>query len=203
MAAICCWKSWVSETALSASRSIKIQNFLLCPRLPFDKSNTFQWPILLRSSQLLRLLLLILPSGHFSWRYCIGVNIPFIDLEPDPDSIYLWQNYDQLNVRTGHYTPIPSGCSPLKRPLNDYVRYGVINLDKVGIRERKKHTTWYLTLCHLACQPLFSWSCCLDSSYLACWKDWSQWYSWSQGYWLFDCLHWSCHSSCQVPTRCW
>lgn len=65
------------------------------------------------------------------------MNIPLIDLEPDPDSIYLWQNYDQLNVRTGHYTPIPSGCSPLKRPLNDYVRYGVINLDKVGIRERK------------------------------------------------------------------
>lgn len=42
------------------------------------------------------------------------------------------QNYDQLNVRTGHYTPIPSGCSPLKRPLDEYVRYGVINLDKVG-----------------------------------------------------------------------
>lgn len=33
-------------------------------------------------------------------------------------------------VRTGHYTPIPTGFSPLKRPLHDYVRYGVINLDK-------------------------------------------------------------------------
>ena len=33
-------------------------------------------------------------------------------------------------VRTGHYTPIPTGYSPLKRPLHDYVRYGVINLDK-------------------------------------------------------------------------
>jgi len=33
-------------------------------------------------------------------------------------------------VRTGHYTPIPNGHSPLKRPLDDYVRYGVINLDK-------------------------------------------------------------------------
>ena len=33
-------------------------------------------------------------------------------------------------VRTGHYTPIPTGFSPLKRPLFDYVRYGVINLDK-------------------------------------------------------------------------
>jgi len=35
-----------------------------------------------------------------------------------------------LQVRTGHYTPIPTGHSPLKRPLFDYVRYGVINLDK-------------------------------------------------------------------------
>ena len=35
-----------------------------------------------------------------------------------------------LQVRTGHYTPIPTGFSPLKRPLYDYVRYGVINLDK-------------------------------------------------------------------------
>eukprot|EP00271_Cylindrocystis_brebissonii_P001195 TRINITY_DN114_c0_g1_i1.p1 TRINITY_DN114_c0_g1~~TRINITY_DN114_c0_g1_i1.p1 ORF type:complete len:601 (-),score=173.30 TRINITY_DN114_c0_g1_i1:735-2537(-) len=42
----------------------------------------------------------------------------------------LLKNYDKLNVRTGHYTPIPLGHSPLKRPLYDYVRYGVINLDK-------------------------------------------------------------------------
>ena len=24
----------------------------------------------------------------------------------------LLRNYDSLNVRTGHYTPFPSGCSP-------------------------------------------------------------------------------------------
>merc|ERR1711959_555072 len=42
----------------------------------------------------------------------------------------LLKNYDQLNVRTGHYTPINAGCSPLKRSLHDYVRSGVINLDK-------------------------------------------------------------------------
>ena len=35
-----------------------------------------------------------------------------------------------VQVRTGHYTPIPTGFSPLRRPLFDYVRYGVINLDK-------------------------------------------------------------------------
>ena len=42
----------------------------------------------------------------------------------------LLKNYDRLNVRTGHYTPIPMGHTPLKRPILEYVRYGVINLDK-------------------------------------------------------------------------
>lgn len=34
----------------------------------------------------------------------------------------LLKNYDALNVRTGHYTPIPQGCSPLKRALIEYIR---------------------------------------------------------------------------------
>lgn len=29
----------------------------------------------------------------------------------------LLKNYSKLNVRTGHYTPIPSGSTPLARPL--------------------------------------------------------------------------------------
>lgn len=42
----------------------------------------------------------------------------------------LLKNYDKLHVRTGHYTPIPSGSTPLKRSLRDYLSYGCINLDK-------------------------------------------------------------------------
>lgn len=42
----------------------------------------------------------------------------------------LLKNYDKLHVRTGHYTPIPSGSTPLKRSLQDYLSYGCINLDK-------------------------------------------------------------------------
>ena len=34
----------------------------------------------------------------------------------------LLKNYDSLNVRTGHYTPIPNGCSPLKREIAEYIR---------------------------------------------------------------------------------
>jgi hypothetical protein len=52
--------------------------------------------------------------------------VPKLDTSSWP---LLLKNYDKLNVRTGHYTPIPNGHSPLKRPLEDYVRYGVINLD--------------------------------------------------------------------------
>ncbi|KAI8332556.1 H/ACA ribonucleoprotein complex subunit 4 [Chlamydoabsidia padenii] len=54
----------------------------------------------------------------------------------------LLKNYDQLNVRTGHYTPIPSGCSPLKRSLNEYVRYGVINLDKPANPSSHEVVAW-------------------------------------------------------------
>eukprot|EP00929_Paragymnodinium_shiwhaense_P009492 TRINITY_DN113680_c0_g1_i1.p1 TRINITY_DN113680_c0_g1~~TRINITY_DN113680_c0_g1_i1.p1 ORF type:complete len:449 (+),score=133.09 TRINITY_DN113680_c0_g1_i1:79-1425(+) len=42
----------------------------------------------------------------------------------------LLKNYGNLLVRTGHYTPLPFGSSPLTRPLDLYLLYGVLNLDK-------------------------------------------------------------------------
>jgi H/ACA ribonucleoprotein complex subunit 4 len=35
----------------------------------------------------------------------------------------LLKNYDKLLVRSSHFTPIPSGCSPLKRDIAFYVKY--------------------------------------------------------------------------------
>jgi len=35
----------------------------------------------------------------------------------------LLKNYDKLLVRSSHFTPIPSGCSPLKRDIISYVKY--------------------------------------------------------------------------------
>ncbi|KAI7861993.1 H/ACA ribonucleoprotein complex subunit 4 [Spinellus fusiger] len=64
---------------------------------------------------------------------------PAIDTSKWP---LLLKNYDQLNVRTGHYTPIPNGCSPLKRSLNEYVRYGVINLDKPANPSSHEVVAW-------------------------------------------------------------
>jgi len=54
----------------------------------------------------------------------------------------LLKNYDKMHVRTGHYTPIPTGCSPLKRPIHDYVRYGVINLDKPSNPSSHEVVAW-------------------------------------------------------------
>ncbi|KDD74004.1 hypothetical protein H632_c1661p0 [Helicosporidium sp. ATCC 50920] len=54
----------------------------------------------------------------------------------------LLKNYDKLHVRTGHYTPIPSGHTPLRRPLNEYVRYGVINLDKPSNPSSHEVVAW-------------------------------------------------------------
>ena len=54
----------------------------------------------------------------------------------------LSQGYDKLNQRTGHYTPIASGCSPLKRPLMDYIKSGIINLDKPANPSSHEVVAW-------------------------------------------------------------
>ncbi|KAL4854083.1 H/ACA ribonucleoprotein complex subunit 4 [Chlorella vulgaris] len=54
----------------------------------------------------------------------------------------LLKNYSQLNVRSGHYTPIPSGHTPLRRPLQEYIRYGVINLDKPSNPSSHEVVAW-------------------------------------------------------------
>lgn len=52
------------------------------------------------------------------------------------------KNFDKLNVRTASYTPIPSGWSPLKRPLKEYIRYGIINLDKPANPSSHEVVAW-------------------------------------------------------------
>ncbi|XP_065059872.1 H/ACA ribonucleoprotein complex subunit DKC1-like [Rhopilema esculentum] len=54
----------------------------------------------------------------------------------------LLKNYDKLNVRTGHYTPLPCGSSPLKRELKDYVSGGFINLDKPANPSSHEVVAW-------------------------------------------------------------
>lgn len=54
----------------------------------------------------------------------------------------LLKNYDQLHVRSAHYTPIPCGMSPLKRTLLEYIRYGVMNLDKPANPSSHEVVAW-------------------------------------------------------------
>merc|ERR1712127_996200 len=54
----------------------------------------------------------------------------------------LLKGWDQLNVRSSHFTPIPAGCSPLQRPIEDYVRSGVINIDKPANPSSHEVVAW-------------------------------------------------------------
>ena len=40
----------------------------------------------------------------------------------------LLKNFDKLLVRSYKYTPINAGSSPTQRPLEEHLKYGVINL---------------------------------------------------------------------------
>jgi len=68
---------------------------------------------------------------------------PLLDTSKWP---LLLKNYDQLLVRTGHYTPIPNGHSPLKRPIKEYVKYGIINLDKPSNPSSHEVVAWIRTI---------------------------------------------------------
>lgn len=45
-------------------------------------------------------------------------------------------------VRTGHFTPIPAGCTPLRRELKQYISSGVINLDKPSNPSSHEVVAW-------------------------------------------------------------
>jgi len=54
----------------------------------------------------------------------------------------LLKNYNRLLIRTGHFTPIPVGCTPLKRDLKSFISSGVINLDKPSNPSSHEVVAW-------------------------------------------------------------
>ena len=54
----------------------------------------------------------------------------------------LLKNFDRLNVRTNHYTPLPHGSSPLRRDIANYVKSGFINLDKPANPSSHEVVAW-------------------------------------------------------------
>jgi len=47
-----------------------------------------------------------------------------------------------MNIRTSHYTPIPKGSAPLSRNLEEYLKYGCINLDKPANPSSHEVVAW-------------------------------------------------------------
>lgn len=54
----------------------------------------------------------------------------------------LLKNYEKMNVLSTHYTPIPAGSTPLNRPLKEYLKYGIINLDKPANPSSHEVVAW-------------------------------------------------------------
>lgn len=47
-----------------------------------------------------------------------------------------------VQIRTGHFTPIPHGSAPLRRDLKSYISSGVINLDKPSNPSSHEVVAW-------------------------------------------------------------
>jgi len=54
----------------------------------------------------------------------------------------LLKNFDKLNVKTSHFTPLPCGYSPTNRPIDVLKNYGVINLDKPSNPSSHEVVAW-------------------------------------------------------------
>lgn len=76
-------------------------------------------------------------TGNFS--IAPSDKLPKLDTSQWP---LLLKNFDRLNVRTNHYTPLPFGASPLHRNIKDYVSTGFINLDKPSNPSSHEVVAW-------------------------------------------------------------
>lgn len=54
----------------------------------------------------------------------------------------LLKDYDKLNIKTNHFTPLPEGYSPVSRPIDELKNYGVINLDKPANPSSHEVVAW-------------------------------------------------------------
>ncbi|KRZ80467.1 H/ACA ribonucleoprotein complex subunit 4, partial [Trichinella papuae] len=54
----------------------------------------------------------------------------------------LLKDYERLNSRSNHFTPIVAGSSPLNRNINDYISAGFINLDKPANPSSHEVVSW-------------------------------------------------------------
>lgn len=54
----------------------------------------------------------------------------------------LLRGWDQMLCRNEKYTPIPAGCTPSRRPIGEYLKYGFLNVDKPARPSSHEVTAW-------------------------------------------------------------
>ena len=54
----------------------------------------------------------------------------------------LLKNYDRMVVRSAHFTPVTQGYSPLRRPLDLHLRYGMVVVDKPSNPSSHEVVAW-------------------------------------------------------------
>lgn len=55
---------------------------------------------------------------------------------------FLLTDMDKMIVKTNHYTPLGCGSMPLNRKIDEYIKYGIINLDKSSNPSSHEVVTW-------------------------------------------------------------
>eukprot|EP00906_Rhabdomonas_costata_P010302 RCo014455 len=83
-----------------------------------------------------------MPSGDKQWFKDFAIPAEKKEAKHSEQWPLLLKNYDKLNVRTSHYTPIPQGYTPLKRPTKEYLKYGCLNLDKPSNPSSHEVVSW-------------------------------------------------------------
>eukprot|EP00760_Papus_ankaliazontas_P004931 PhM_4_TR12281/c0_g1_i1/m.56375/K11131/DKC1, NOLA4, CBF5; H/ACA ribonucleoprotein complex subunit 4 len=62
---------------------------------------------------------------------------------PTEDWPLLLKNWGGMNVRSEHFTPIPdAGWSPIRRPIDQHLNYGMLNLDKPSNPSSHEVVSW-------------------------------------------------------------
>ncbi|ROJ62484.1 H/ACA ribonucleoprotein complex subunit 4 [Anabarilius grahami] len=146
----------LKRAAVKMADMEKSGDFLIKPESKVASLDTSQWPLLLKVSVCLPTNPftkcvwndeLVYPFAERCWfcpsaalRSVLGRRVTVVR-SCSSGPMFCW-NFDKLNIRTAHYTPLPHGSNPLKRNIHDYVRTGFINLDKPANPSSHEVVAW-------------------------------------------------------------
>ena len=66
-----------------------------------------------------------------------------------PRTLTPWETENEMLVKAQDDTDPTYGCKPEKRPIDEYIRYGVINLDKPAGPSSHEVAAWVKRILHV------------------------------------------------------